>query len=63
MTYQGSMSTQELEDRPLTILQVQPTPETVDSILTHQFVSTKRGGYYKFLVKWGSKPKSEVVWL
>jgi hypothetical protein len=52
-----------IEDRPLTIPQVQPTPEIVDSILTHQFVSTRRGGYYKVLVKWASKPKSEVVWL
>jgi len=37
------MSSQELEDLPSTVLQIQPTPETIDSILIHQFVSTKRG--------------------
>ena len=63
MTYQDFISAQELENRPSTISQAQPTPETVDSILTHQFVSSRRGGYYKFLVKWASKLKSEAVWL
>ena len=61
--YQGCMSSQELQDSPSTVPQVQPAPKTVDSILTHQFVSTRRGGYYKFLVKWASKPKSEADWL
>ena len=61
--YQGCMSSQELQDSPSTVPQVQPAPEIIDSILTHQFVSTRRGGYYKFLVKWASKPKSEAVWL
>jgi hypothetical protein len=61
--YQGSMYSQELEDLPSTVPQIQPTPEIVNSILTRQFVSTKRGGYHKFLVKWASKSKSEAVWV
>lgn len=51
-------------ENPLsTIPQVQPTPKVVDSILTLQLVSTRRGGYHKFLVKWASKPNSEAMWL
>ncbi|KAL5825111.1 hypothetical protein ACOSQ3_021174 [Xanthoceras sorbifolium] len=29
-----------------------PSSGTMDAILDHQFVSTRRGGYYKFLVLW-----------
>ena len=51
---------------------VAPTPrvpantkprEEIVAILDHQFVSTRRGGYYKFLVKWKNRPQSESVWL
>ncbi|KAK0576263.1 hypothetical protein LWI29_014633 [Acer saccharum] len=35
----------------------------VDVILDHEFVSTRRGGYYKFLVCWAKKLISEAVWL
>ena len=34
------------------------TYETVDTILDHQFVSTWRSGYHKFLVRWANKPLS-----
>ncbi|KAL5825106.1 hypothetical protein ACOSQ3_021169 [Xanthoceras sorbifolium] len=40
-----------------------PSSDTMDAILDHQFVSTRRGGYYKFLVRWATKPMSEAVWL
>ena len=46
-----------------------PLPENtsprdeVAAILDHQFVSTRRGGYYKFLVQWKNHPHSESVWL
>ncbi|KAF9661852.1 hypothetical protein SADUNF_Sadunf19G0111800 [Salix dunnii] len=46
-----------------------PLPENtsprdeVAAILDHQFVSTRRGGYYKFLVQWKNRPQSESVWL
>jgi hypothetical protein len=32
-------------------------------ILDHQFVTTRRGGYYKFLVQWKNRPNSDYVWL
>ncbi|KAK0592515.1 hypothetical protein LWI29_020549 [Acer saccharum] len=37
--------------------------DNIAAILDHQFVSTRRGGYYKFLVQWSHKPASESVWL
>jgi len=51
---------------------VMPTlriPETtaprdeIAAILDHQFVTTRRGGYYKFLVQWKHRPNSDSVWL
>ncbi|KAA8544137.1 hypothetical protein F0562_022227 [Nyssa sinensis] len=35
----------------------------IATILDHQFVTTRRGGYYKFLVQWKNRPNSESVWL
>ena len=32
-------------------------------ILNHQFVTTRQGGYYKFLVQWTNRPNSDSVWL
>ena len=32
-------------------------------ILDHQFVTTWRGGYYKFLVQWKNHPQFDSVWL
>ena len=32
-------------------------------ILDHQFVTIRRGGYYKFLVQWKNCPQSDSVWL
>ncbi|KAI9181871.1 hypothetical protein LWI28_019506 [Acer negundo] len=37
--------------------------DTVLAIRDHQFMSTRRGGYYKFLIQWAHKPLSESVWL
>lgn len=36
--------------------------DEIASILDHQFVTTHRGGYYKFLVQWKNKPSSNSVW-
>ncbi|KAG7952365.1 hypothetical protein I3843_12G054600 [Carya illinoinensis] len=37
--------------------------DEIASILNHQFVTTRRGGYYKFLVQWKNRPQSDFVWL
>ena len=35
--------------------------DEIASILDHQFVTTRCGGYYKFLVKWKNRPQSDFV--
>ncbi|XP_022863233.1 uncharacterized protein LOC111383356 [Olea europaea var. sylvestris] len=40
---------------------VSKSREEIDAISDHQFVTTRRGGYYKFLVHWKNKPHSEFV--
>ncbi|KAF5448338.1 hypothetical protein F2P56_028883 [Juglans regia] len=37
--------------------------DEIASILDHQFVTTRCGGYYKFLVRWKNHPQSDSVWL
>ena len=37
--------------------------DEIASIIDHQFVSTRRGGYYKFLVKWKHRSTSDSAWL
>ena len=37
--------------------------DEIAAILDHQFVTTRRGGYYKFLVQWKNRPNSDSVWL
>jgi hypothetical protein len=46
-----------------------PAPATaksrdeIEAILDDQLVSTRRGGYQKFLVKWKNRPMSDCCWL
>lgn len=37
--------------------------EAIKDILDDQIVSTQRGGYQNFLVKWKNKPVSDCCWL
>lgn len=37
--------------------------DEIASILDRQFVTTRREGYYKFLVQWKNRPPSDSVWL
>ncbi|KAA8530465.1 hypothetical protein F0562_005174 [Nyssa sinensis] len=37
--------------------------DEIAAILDHQFVTTRRRGYYKFLVQWKNRPNSESVCL
>ncbi|RVW36518.1 Transposon Ty3-I Gag-Pol polyprotein [Vitis vinifera] len=39
-----------------------PRPE-IEYVLDDQLVSTRQGGYQKFLVKWRGKPHSENTWI
>ena len=35
----------------------------IENVLKDQLVSTRQGGYYKFLVKWRGKPHYENTWI
>ncbi|PRQ21796.1 putative nucleotidyltransferase, Ribonuclease H [Rosa chinensis] len=37
--------------------------ETIEDIVDHQIISTRNGGYQKYLVKWQNSPLSDCTWL
>lgn len=37
--------------------------DEIASIIDHQFISTRCGGYYKFLVKWKHRSTSDSAWV
>ncbi|CAL2237612.1 unnamed protein product [Prunus armeniaca] len=50
----------------LTPLLPRPSPkekDIVEDILDDQIVSTRQGGYHKFLVKWKNRPNSDSTWI
>ncbi|KAL5813005.1 hypothetical protein ACOSQ3_027955 [Xanthoceras sorbifolium] len=52
-----------LADTPIRVPFTPKQTDTVSAILDHQFVSTRREGYWKFLVRWANKRRSESMWL
>ena len=52
-----------LDDIPIRVPSTPSPSDGILAVLDHQFVSTRRGGYYKFLVQWAHKPLSDSVWL
>lgn len=40
-----------------------PPRDQIDAILDDQIVSTRRGGYQKFLVRWKNRPSSDNSWI
>ncbi|KAG6768839.1 hypothetical protein POTOM_024449 [Populus tomentosa] len=61
--YHGPPSVLEDQPAPSIISQVVHAPEIVNSILRHQYISNKKGGYNKFLVQWASKTQLEAAWV
>ena len=51
------------EATPVRVLENTTPRDEIAAILDHQFVTTRRGGYYKFLVQWTNRPNSDSVWL
>ena len=51
------------EATPVRVLENTTPRDESAAILDHQFVTTRRGGYYKFLVQWTNRPNSDSVWL
>ena len=42
---------------------LQFSKETVDTILDDEFVTSKDGGFRRFLVKWHGRPDSDATWI
>ncbi|KAH7571078.1 hypothetical protein JRO89_XS05G0249300 [Xanthoceras sorbifolium] len=62
--YRGdAIDNEPTEDLVIRTPTVPLTHDEVDKIIDHQFVSTRRGGYHKFLAQWKHKPMSESLWL
>ena len=38
-------------------------PDTIEDIVDHQLISTKGGGYQKYLIKWKNRPLSDCTWI
>ena len=54
------------EDMPASIPKIPAAPAPKDeiaAIIDHQFISTRRGGYYKFLVHWKHRSTSDSTWI
>ena len=42
---------------------LQFSKETVDTILDDEFVTSRDGGFRRFLVKWHGRPDSNAIWI
>ncbi|KAG6750963.1 hypothetical protein POTOM_045478 [Populus tomentosa] len=51
------------DDTPIRVPSTSCPSDVILVVIDHQFVSTRKGGYYKFLVQWAHKPLSDSVWL
>ena len=56
-----------ISERPLLppFRQIHPTymTEQIDEIIDDQIVSTRDGGYHRFLVRWKGLPDSDNTWI
>jgi hypothetical protein len=60
--YHGSPDTA-LPILPVSLPSTVKPRDEIEEILDDQIVSTRRGGYQKFLVKWKNCPSSDYCWL
>ena len=46
-----------------TMPSLQYSTKMVDIILDYEFVTSREGGFHRFLVKWHSRPDSDATWI
>ena len=46
-----------------TMPSLQFSKETMDTILDDEFVTSRDGGFRRFLVKWHGRPDSDATWI
>ena len=60
-TLPSSVSAGEASKGALTMPSLQFSKETVDTILDDEFVTSRDGGFRRFLVKWHDRPNSDAT--
>ena len=61
--YHGHYQDESFEEQDIRLPTVPIPREEIKDVYDDQIVSTKTGGYHKFLVKWKGKPFSEATWI
>lgn len=61
--YEGHVEEVVLKPTPINLPAHVKPREEIEDILDDQLVSTRRGGYQNFLVKWRNRPISDCCWL
>jgi hypothetical protein len=65
--YPGSVEDEQVSEDavapPSRIPSYVPPHDQIEAIIDDQLVSTRRGGYQKFLIKWKNRPMSDCCWL
>ena len=62
-TLPSSVSTGEASKGAPTMPSLQFSKETMDTILDDEFVTSRDGGFRRFLVKWHGHPDSDATWI
>jgi hypothetical protein len=62
-TYTGHSEEEQAAASPAHLPSHVPPRDQIEAILDDQLVSTRRGGYQKFLIKWKNRPMSDCCWL
>ena len=62
-TLPSSVSAGDANKGAPTMYSLQFSKETVDTILDDEFVTSRDGGFRRFLVKWHGRPDSDATWI
>ena len=62
-TLPSSVSAGETRKGAPTIPSLQFSKKTVDTIFDDEFVTSRDGGFHRFLVKWHGRPDSDATWI
>ena len=60
--YRGYDNEENYEEQAIT-LPVAPSANKIIDVLDDQIVSTRQGGFQKFLIHWQNRPISDATWI
>ena len=61
--YAGHVGNDVTTDPSVSLPPTKHLNEAIVDVVHHQIVSTRRGGYQKYLVKWKGRPLSDCTWI